>query len=179
MKIRTGILLGVVLATGLLGATLPAQTAEQRSGSPAQSPGQTELRTVEPPSTGDESARATVLISGSKPRALLPDLTGCFPALRIPGDAILQVKVTYPDGTPGEMVRIEAAEKRQSGGDRIISQGRLDPVKSISFRIEMTSSRLHSGHKWTGNPLLFRFRTTHGSQLYRITLRKGRDEKTS
>jgi hypothetical protein len=171
MKTRIGILLGVVLGTGVPGPVVLAQTAKESALPPARH----ESQPGEAQKNG--SARAVVLVPGSKPRSLLPDLAGAFPSLRIPGDALVRIRITYPDGTPGEMVRIDATSAGTSRNERIESRGRLDDSCSLSIRLETTSSRVHSEHKGSSDPGLLRFRTTRGSELIRILLRKGEDEK--
>ena len=174
MKTRIGILLGVVLGTGVPGPVVLAQTAKESALPPARHESQPD----DAQKTNMGSARAVVLVQGSKPRSLLPDLSGVFPALRTPGDALVRIRITYPDGTPGEMVRIDATSAGTSRNERIESRGRLDASRTFSFRLETTSSRVHSEHKGSSDPGLFRFRIARGSKLIRILLRKGSDEKT-
>ena len=125
----------------------------------------------------DEMAYASVRIDGGKTRELIPDLTGSLPSMRIPVEAKLSIKMIYPHGKPGEEVRIEAEEVAKSHGEQIVALGKLDARRSLSFQVETTPSRLHARHKWDSTPLHFRFRTTHGSNLIRIILQKGNDEK--
>ena len=125
----------------------------------------------------DEMVYASVRIDEGKPRKLIPDLTGSFPSMRIPAESKLSIRMIYPHGKTGEEVRIKAEEVRISHGEQFVAQGKLDALRSLTFQVETTPSRLHARHKWDSTPLHFRFRTSHGSKLIRITLQKGHDEK--
>ena len=106
-------------------------------------------------SAGGVPVRATVHLGGL-PRAIYPDANGVFPPVDVRAHQRVLVKVSYPEGTPGEAVQIQT----QDGGT-------LD---------EDASARIVSLNE--SGEFSFWFEASGNDGTHRVTVRRGFDEKT-
>ncbi len=92
---------------------------------------------------------------GSKNFNLSPNEAGMFPRVLVPANGKIQISVAYPEGTPNDPLVIQAEDGGLLDNGTVVKQGKLDSNKVISFE----------------------FQTNVQEGVYRITLRKGTDEK--
>ena len=106
-------------------------------------------------SIGGEPVSITIQLGGL-PRQIYGDTNGVFPPVTVRAHQRVHVKVSYPEGTPGEVVQIQT----QDGGtlDNELSSCvlPLDVQRNVAFWFES------SGNEGT----------------HRVTVRRGFDEKT-
>lgn len=101
-----------------------------------------------------EPAVAVVRVDG-KPITLEPNSLGSFPRIRIAAEGTASITVSYSKGTVSEPLMIQCEDGGTLDNRTVVQSGTLDVSKGVSFEFKA------------------------GSQegVYRITLRKGWDEK--
>ena len=99
-------------------------------------------------------AEASVRV-GSKNFNLTPNESGLFPRVLVPANDKIQISVAYPEGDPGDSLVIQAEDGGLLDNGTVVKASKLDQNKIISFEFQT------NGHDGT----------------YRVTLRKGLDEK--
>ncbi len=103
---------------------------------------------------GGTRAAAKVKV-GNKNFNLSPNEVGMFPRVLVPANGKIQISVAYPEGTPNDPLVIQAEDGGLLDNGTVVKQGKLDSNKVISFE----------------------FQTNAQDGVYRVTLRKGTDEK--
>lgn len=103
---------------------------------------------------GGTPAQATVLVKGKKIN-LTPDEIGFFPRILLGVNEKVKVVVSYPEGTPEDPLVIQAEDGGHVNQNQIVTHGKLDASKQISFDFEAGEN----------------------DGIYRVTVRKGFDEK--
>jgi hypothetical protein len=106
-------------------------------------------------SAGGVPVRAMVHLGGL-PRAICPDANGVFPPVDVRAHQRVLVKVSYPEGTAGEVVQIQT----QDGG--ILDKDASARIASLDENGEFT----------------FWFESSGNGGTHRVTVRRGFDEKT-
>jgi hypothetical protein len=106
-------------------------------------------------SAGGVPVRAMVHLEGL-PRAICPDANGVFPAVDVRAHQRVLVKISYPEGTAGELVQIQTQDGGMLDKDASARIASLDESGELSFWFEA------SGNEGT----------------HRVTVRRGFDEKT-
>ena len=103
---------------------------------------------------GGEPAMARVVAGGS-PRTFSPDALGLFPRVNIGLAETVEVSVTYPQGVSRDPVTIQSEDGGTLNGRDTVAQSRLNDGREVRFA----------------------FTGTREGGIYRVTLRKGFDEK--
>lgn len=103
---------------------------------------------------GGTVARARVMV-GSKSYDLESNALGLFPRVTMPANTSVQIAVVYPEGTAADLLVVQAEDGGTIDQGTTVKQGRLDQTKTI----------------------VFEFKTSREEGVYRVTLRKGTDQK--
>ena len=103
---------------------------------------------------GGTPALATVIVKG-KEFALNPNEIGYFPRILLGVNETVKIVVSYPEGTPEDPIVIQAEDGGHLNQGEIVAQGKLDASRQIGFD----------------------FKTAQSDGIYRVTVRKGFDEK--
>lgn len=106
-------------------------------------------------SVGGTPVSATVYLGGL-PRPIFPDANGVFPPVDVRAHQRVQVRVSYPEGTAGEVVQIQT----QDGG--VLDEGASARIVALNGRGELS----------------FCFEASSNDGTHRVTVRRGFDEKT-
>ena len=101
-----------------------------------------------------EPAVATVSLKGVQ-TSFEPNSMGSFPRLNIEANEKASVTVSYPKGKAEEFLSIQCEDGGSLDNKTVIQQGKLDGTRAISFQ----------------------FKAGIQEGIYRVTLRKGFDEK--
>jgi len=102
-----------------------------------------------------ERVSAQVVTADGSPRTFSPNSLGLFPRVVIGLEETVQVAVDYPEGTPGDPVTLQSEDGGSLDGKNIVMQSQLDDNRQVRFA----------------------FTSTQEGGIYRVTLRKGFDEK--
>jgi len=103
---------------------------------------------------GGTPAIANVKV-GKNNLQLIPNEAGMFPRVLVPANGKVQISVAYPEGTPEDPLVIQAEDGGVLNGKAVIQQGKLDADRNLSFE----------------------FQTNEERGVYRVSLRKGMDQK--
>ncbi|MES2309691.1 MAG: hypothetical protein V4507_12620 [Verrucomicrobiota bacterium] len=103
---------------------------------------------------GGTPAHASVKV-GQKDFTLIPNEIGMFPRVLVPANGKIQIEVAYPEGTPEDPLVIQAEDGGLLDNGSVVKHEKLNQQKMV----------------------LFEFETKQEEGIYRVTLRKGTDEK--
>ncbi|MEI6035265.1 MAG: hypothetical protein WCS65_13430 [Verrucomicrobiae bacterium] len=99
-------------------------------------------------------AKATVVVAG-KEYSFAPNSQGLFPRVPMGLQETVTVAVAYPEGAAGDLVTIQSEDGGSLAGGETVVQATLDDNRQVRFP----------------------FKSTQEGGIYRVTLRKGFDEK--
>lgn len=99
-------------------------------------------------------AKAQV-VAGGKEYSFSPNSLGLFPRVGMGLEDTVSVAVAYPEGTAGDAVTIQSEDGGTLAGGKSVLQANLDADLQVRFP----------------------FKSTSEGGIYRVTLRKGFDEK--
>jgi hypothetical protein len=125
-----------------------AQTPAKQTSQPIK------VEYAEPVAESGEHVKASVTVGGQEYQ-LSSNQIGCFPRIYVEPQATIPVKLSYPDGNPGDSVVVEVEDGGHLNGRQMAEVATLDDQKTVQFQ----------------------FQTTEQSGIYRIALLNGADTK--
>jgi hypothetical protein len=115
------------------------------------------LTTRAAPAAKGQMAYATVFVGEQTHKDMRPNQESCFTRIyNIPASATVGIAINYPNGSKGERVVVGVGDGGVLGNGKGVEVIPLDSGRNIRFNFQVAES----------------------SGLYRVTLRKGSDEKT-